>query len=160
MRPIARHVSAEDVVQEVLWRALSSGLLREFEDNGSGSLERVLSVILDRTLVDFGRRHGTQKRGGGSGTLSLDQESASESVQGPRPGLQETTPTSSARSNEILELCKRSLEPREWQAWELVEFGGLDSNEAAARLGVSASAVRGLILRARAKLVRALESRL
>src|SRR5262249_39660261 len=39
LRAVERDVTAEDVVQEVMWRVLSSGMLRTFEDRGRGSLE-------------------------------------------------------------------------------------------------------------------------
>ena len=156
MKPIARHVTAEDAVQEVLWRALSSGMLSRFEDRGPGSLEAALSTILDRTLVDFGRRYGAMKRGADQVSGSLDQAREANGRSQSDPASTQTTPTSHARANELTELCQRILDPREREAWELVELRGLDSSQAAASLGTTSASVRGLLLRARAKLVRAL----
>ena len=52
MRPLRRHVTPEDVVDEVFLRALSSGLLTRFEDRGKGSLMGALYTVLDRVLAD------------------------------------------------------------------------------------------------------------
>lgn len=64
LRAVSRHASAEDVVQEVFWRLLSSGALARFEDRGPGSLEALMRTILDRTVVDVVRRASSAKRGG------------------------------------------------------------------------------------------------
>jgi RNA polymerase sigma factor (sigma-70 family) len=156
LRAVERDVTAEDVVQEVLWRVLSSGMLRSFEDRGRGSLEAALTTILERTLVDTGRRFGARKRGGGDVKVSLD--AARPGRRGRRDSLtsEHTTPTSNARMSELVEICERVLEPREREAWTLVEMKGFDAEQTATVLGTSASVVRSLVLRARAKLVRAL----
>lgn len=156
MKAIEREVQPDDVVQEVLWRVLSSGMLRNFEDRGRGSLEAALTTILERTLVDMGRRFGARKRGGDRVKSSLDEARADRRLALNGLASSETTPTNNARTNELRDLCQRVLEPREREAWELVELKGFDSQHAATLLGTSAAAVRGLLLRARAKLIRAL----
>jgi RNA polymerase sigma factor (sigma-70 family) len=156
MRPVQHEYSPEDVAHEVLWRALSSGLLERFEHRGKGSLEAALQTVLERTLVDMGRRLTARKRGGGRRRVELTP------TGGEAPGGievlsgQDTTPTSSARARELLELARRVLSDREHEAWHLLEVEGLDSVEAATRLGVSPSAVRGLLFRAQARLIRTL----
>lgn len=159
MRAVAREVAAEDVVQEVMWRVLSSRMLGAFEDRGRGSLEAALETVLERTLVDMGRRFGASKRGGDRVKGSLDAPELDGRKRSESLPADQTTPTSNARSNELVELCRRVLEPREREAWELVELRGFDSNEAAVKLGTSGAAIRGLLLRARGKLVRALGER-
>lgn len=152
LRPIARQVLAEDIVQEVFWRALSSGMLRGFEDRGRGSLAAALTLVLERTLMDAGRRLSAQKRGG-----DLAQRVSSDLSAAPSPACsRDPTPTSCARESELLELCRRELSPREWEVFERVELGGATREEVAASLGESAAAVRGLLFRARGKLSRAL----
>jgi RNA polymerase sigma factor (sigma-70 family) len=154
LRPLARDCTAEDVVQEVFRRALASGMLRDFEDRGRGSLEAVLTRVLENTLVDFGRRASARKRGG-------THERVDALETGLAPGLdrlpaEDTTPTSRARSNELVELAGRVLEPRELEAWRPVEIEGLDAADVAHRMESTPAAIRGLVYRARAKLMRAL----
>jgi RNA polymerase sigma factor (sigma-70 family) len=162
LRTLRRHVSAEDAVHEVSWRALSSGLLTRFEDRGPGSLEAALLTILDRTLVDMGRRHGARKRGGDALVHSLDaskefsgDSSVARTMAEALPDSA-TTPSVRARSNELLANCRQILSPREFEAWKLVECLEQDSVDAGRRMGVSDSSVRGLVKRAKAKLVSAL----
>ena len=163
MRFLKRFSTPEDVVDEVLLRALSSGLLTDrFQDRGRGSLRKMLSRVLDRVLLDGCRRHGAAKRGEGRRDASLDApaEGSDEAGSGlPEPVLSgEPTPTSNARASELIELCRRHLNDREWSVWSLIEVEGLDPGAAAERLDESPASVRGVLFRARAKLLKLLGS--
>ena len=147
-------VTPEDLVQEVFVRALSSGMLRDFEDRGRGSLARALAKVLDDVAVDTYRRHGTLKRGGGVPGLQARDEAAEEGEVAASSPARDATPTSNAREKEILELCRDVLEPREWQVWQLSEVEGLDSRAVAERLGATPAAVRGVLHRARKRILR------
>ena len=162
MRALRHETSPDDVVDEVFLRALSSGFLERFEDRGRGSLRRALFTILDRTLADACRRHGSLKRQANAGALSLDGEEAGGLIPdlASRLASEDPTPTSAARAAELIEFCERLLDPREWEFWRLSEVEGLDGPDIARRCGVSDSAVRGVLFRARAKLVRALREEL
>lgn len=156
MHPIQREVTPEDVVQEVFQRALASGLLARFEDRGRGSLEAALMQILERTMVDFARRLGAEKRGGGFARVDPVPVGDSRAAEFDGIASTETSPTGRAREHELVELARRALEPHEFEIWDLVELAGYDSNEVASRLHMTASAVRGVLFRAKAKLVRAI----
>lgn len=154
MSGLRAHLSPEDVVDEVFLRALSSGLLREFDARSRGSLKRVLFKILDRVLVDLFRRHGAVKR-----RLPPLLSGSGEEAENPKWSLEAlvpsdtTTPTSNARATELLELCRQHLSPREWEVWRRVEVDGLGADGTAQALGLTPSAVRSLMFRARAKLL-------
>jgi len=156
LRAIRHEFSAEDAAHEVLWRALSSGMLERFEHRGKGSLDAALLLVLDRTLVDMGRRLAARKRGGGHSRV-LEPRPDGESTSGlERLPANDVTPTADARARELVEIAERELSPREFRVWHLIEIAGLDSNEVGQRLGITASAVRGLLFRAQARLVRTL----
>jgi DNA-directed RNA polymerase specialized sigma24 family protein len=132
------------------------GALKDFEDRGRGSLQAALLTVLDCTLVDLGRRAKARKRGGDAARVSID-ESADGAVLASSLASADTTPTSRARERDLAEIARRVLEPRELEVWTLVARCGLDSTEAARQLRTTDSAVRGLLKRARAKLIRALD---
>lgn len=158
MPGLQKFVAPEDLAQEVFVRALSSGLLRDFQDRGRGSLLAALACVLDGVAVDTYRRHGALKRGGGAVLGSYDrlpEEGDTRSTAG-LPASPDTTPTSSARERELVELVHEWLEPREWETWRLCEREGLDSRAAAERLGTTESAVRGVMHRARKRILRAM----
>ncbi len=162
MSGLSAHVTPEDLVDEVFLRALSSGFLRHFEDRGRGSLTRALAAILDDVAVDTYRRLGASKRGGRVVARSYDRQ---DEVQDTRQGTvalpsREVTPTSNARARELLKLCQELLEPREWEVWRLCELEGLDSPAVAERLNTSDAAVRGVLHRARKRILRALAGEL
>lgn len=156
MRPLAGDCSPEDVVHEVFWRALASGLLRDFEDRGHGSLEAALAKVLDNTLVDLARRRSAQKRGGGC--ARVEPRSDGRDVL-ERVASDDTSPTAKARSAELVTIARAALAPREFEVWQAIELDGADSVELAERLGTSSSAVRGVLRRALAKLMAELERR-
>jgi RNA polymerase sigma factor (sigma-70 family) len=157
-RTHGRHVSAEDVVQEVFWRAVSSGLLQRFEDRGSGSLERALGVVLERTLVDTARRLGAQKRATEGQAVELESLAHDDRRRGER-GLvsPEATPTSRARASELIQESRAQLDDNEWDVWRMVELDGIAQVEVAGLTGSTLAAVRGTLFRAREKLIRNLQ---
>jgi len=158
MRSLRRHVTPEDVVDEVFLRALSSGLLTRFEDRGKGSLMGALYTVLDRVLADAARRHfGTLKRGAGIEHVALD-EALLRGHEG-TPAASDPTPTSHARTTDLLDLCRTALPPREWEVWRLRQVENLDFAAIAARLELSESAVRGLHFRAKERIVTLLGGR-
>lgn len=155
MRAVSHTCMPEDVVQEVFRRALASGLLRSFEDRGRGSLDSLLEKVLDNTLVDIARREGSLKRGGARPPVALEPQGARDDVR--QLAADETTPTSAARSRELLEWARSQLEPREFELWRAVELDGRTSVELAAAVNSTPSAVRGVVFRAQRKLISAME---
>jgi len=154
MAGLRKHASPEDVVNEVFLRALSSGVLRTLEPRERGALSRVLFKILDRVLTDMYRRHGAAKRDLPMTSTGSDTEGRGVGywIDGAVPS-DATTPTSSARVRELLEICRAHLTEREWEVWRRVEIEGLGAQGAAEALGLSPSAVRSLTFRARAKML-------
>lgn len=148
-RVLAPYTSTEDVVDEVFLRALSSDVLRRFEDRGRGSLRRTLFILLDRTLKDACRRHGALKRGSFEKEMALDEHGGGEKYEGsPQP-----TPTSQARFQELMAMAQDCLDSREWQVWTLTAVDGLTSRETGRRLDIPASTVRNIGGSARNKLI-------
>lgn len=143
------HCQIEDALQQ-LWNNALPALRTKFQHNGPGSLEAYLGRITDDTLTSLLRAHLAQKRGrGGAKPLPTDFDSAS-----PKPGAAAPeSPTGHARASEFARLAHEVLSEREHEAWELVELMSFTSDEAALALGTTASAVRGLLLRARTKLI-------
>ena len=158
MRLLRRHVTDEDIVDEVFLRALSSGLLARFEDRGRGSLMGALYTVLERVLSDAARRHfGTLKRGAGLQHVALDE--AALGVDGDSPASADPTPTSQARTHDLLDRCRSVLSAREWEVWRLRHVESLDFASIGARLQLSEAAVRGLHFRARERIVTLLGER-
>ncbi len=148
---LSHHLTLDDVTQEIWARAVPAAN-RNYTNVGPGSFLAFLGTIADRTLVDLARTHKARKRGGAHNTHSLQPDDEAHSV--PRPQQHhEESPTSHARANELEQLARDTLSPREHAAWDLVELQGFTGDEAALALHCTASAVRGLLLRARAKLV-------
>lgn len=155
MRGLKAHTTSEDVVAEVFARALAGGFFERFADRGRGSLEHALTKILERTLADGYRRLGTRSRGFFQELRVGEGETRSRHTPSCFPAV-DATPTSSARAEELLALCRKTLDAEEWEVWQAVELLGLDSLAIAARIGKSASAARSILHRARMKLLRAL----
>jgi DNA-directed RNA polymerase specialized sigma24 family protein len=99
-----------------------------------------------------------QKRGGASARVDSGTGEVTTGLD--RMPSDDTTPTSRARSKELVELVRRTLEPREIEVWTAIELEGLDSAELAKRLGTTPSAARGVLFRAQRKLVQALGAEL
>lgn len=151
-------VEAEDVVGEVFRRALASNLFANFEDRGPGSLAAALGKILDFTLNDALRRANAVKRGANARTVSCDSADGDLPPQIASLPARDPTPTSNARVTELIALCRRHLDDREWRVWSRVEIEGLDPATVAVEVGITASAIRGVLFRARAKLVKVLDA--
>lgn len=151
---LRRSASEEDVVNEAWVRFYSARAYERFEDRGPGSLRRFLVVIVDRVLHDWLRRASAGKRIAGGEALSL--ESLADGGDSREIGVaqsREPTPTKSVRDGELLALVREALDERERLVWERIEVEQRSSIEVAHELGISDSAVRGVIHRARAKLI-------
>lgn len=151
-RYLRAYTCSEDVVQEVFARVFASGLLHKVEDRGRGSAAVLFATILDRTLVDHLRRRGAAKRRDvGAPQTQRIQEPGATTWQSTLAD-DGTTPTENACARDLIEFCRRHLSAREWAAWEAVEIRGLSAEEAARIEGTNASAVRGVLFRARARI--------
>ena len=144
------------MAQEALCRALSSGLFQRVEDRGRGSLRNVLFRVLDRTFLDALRRQNAAKRSANELRLVGDEEGTGAHPLAGLVDAREPTPTSTARAREWIARCQRVLTPREWAVWSAVEVEGLSPAQAAERCGIGGNAARGLLLRARTRLIREL----
>jgi len=153
---LARHFELDDVLQDVWARAVPAAKAT-FKQAGPGSLLAFLGKIADREVIDIARRHRAQKRGrGGPESLATDFDAP----DGVRPGRAgPTTPTSHARVAELKTLARAVLGEREHEAWDLVELRQFTPEEAGLAMRCSDSSVRGLLLRARAKLVARMTAR-
>lgn len=146
--------AVEDIVQEA-WIKLIPGAQRTFTPGGAGSFLAFVARVTDNVMVDLVRRIQARKRGDGQPVVPL--------VPGVEPGIEARTrgfetPTSSARRTELEQLASRELSERELLAWQLVELQSYTASEAGLAMEITGAAVRGLLLRARAKLVLALKS--
>jgi len=142
---------AEDVAQEA-WARVVAGSGQNFTPSGPGSFLAFLSTLTDRTMVDMLRSASAKKRSDGAPLRDLDTQAERQARI--RPGLSgEATPTSRARISELQEIAHEVLTEREFGAWELVELQDYSASEAGLALDCSGSAVRGLLLRSRAKLM-------
>jgi RNA polymerase sigma factor (sigma-70 family) len=145
---------ADDVVQEI-WARVVSGAKKNFTPSGPGSFLAFLGKVTERTMVDLLRTASAKKRGGGENLRSLDSHCERSGRR--LPGVADAeTPTSRARVSELEDVARRGLTRREFEAWELVEMQDYSAAEAGLAMDCSGSAVRGLILRGRAKLILAL----
>lgn len=142
-------LQVEDVVQEV-WLKVVPGAQRTFTPGGEGSFLAFVSKVADNTVIDLVRRQRALKRGEGQEEVPLVPGEEPGILAGPR---EFETPTSSARRSELRDIALRELGNREFLAWDLVEIQGYTAGEAGLAMNISASAVRGLLMRARAKLV-------
>lgn len=157
MRGLRRHTSAEEVVSEAFLRALSSNLLRSFEDRGPGSLRNLLMRIVERVLVDMKRRFEAQKRGGGEIHVSVHTTSQGQRPLHERIPSSDTSPTQAAAGSDLLHACREILPEREREVWGLIVERGLAMGDAATQMGVSESTVRSLLFRARERVRKHLE---
>ena len=147
---LAAHFDLDDVLQEI-WARAATAARTTFRNLGPGSLFAFLGKIADREVIDLARRHRAKKRGdGGAAELSTGFDAAGAA----RPGCSTPeTPTSRARVVELSALARQELNPREFEAWEMVEMRDYTPEEAGLAMRCSGSAVRGLLMRARARLV-------
>ncbi len=145
----------DDVVQEA-WLRVVPAAKKTFTPRGPGSFLAFVGQVTDNTMIDLLRRATTAKRGEGRNDLPLLPEEGIDPAA--QPGVRGfESPTSSARCSELQTLAQKLLKAREFQAWQLVELKGYTSEEAGLALDASDSAVRGLLLRSRARLAMALD---
>jgi len=111
-------------------------------------------VVLDHVLKDAARRAGRRRRGSGLTEVSLDD--LGDATRHDLPSDPSPSPTSDARAAELLALARERLDERAWSVWYAVEVEGMASTDVAEWLDVTPSAVRGILLRARARLKQAL----
>lgn len=154
-RALATSHSAEDLVGEALARALATGFVERFDVKGPGELLAGLRKVLDDAIVDVWRREQAKKRGGDMRRHALEAGDLPAAEGGLPPA--EPSPTSQARIHELLALCKRILTEREWDIWRLADVEGLAPKEIAARKGEPSGTVRGVLSRARARLITVLK---
>ncbi len=148
----------EDIVQEV-WSNVVERSREAFECRGPGSFCAYICKITDNRIKSRVTRHLAQKRGGGSRVVPCSDHAEQNAVQ--KPGTPyPSTASSVARVSELQGLAEKRLLPDEYQAWYLVDNLGYTSQEAAFAMGEdlegggrSDSGVRGLLLRARLKLI-------
>ena len=135
---------------DVFRRALAGALDKdEWTDETPGGLRRLLTHIANQLLVDLERHHGAQMRSGNE--VSLDGGQGAEAGRDLPASM--VTQTQEAVHRELLELGRRTLSEREWAVFELVHVGGMEPAEVAAELNETDAAVRGVLFRARQKLV-------
>lgn len=149
--PLLRtHTEVDDVLQEI-WARSARRVKDQFEHIGRGSLLGYLGKIVDRQVIDLARRHKAGKRDAGHvHTLATGFEAADRGGIG---GAILATPTGSARTSELMRIVNEELTDREREAWDLVERQGYSAAEAGIAMRATASAIRGLLLRSRTKLI-------
>ena len=157
------HCSEEDIVQEV-WRHVVDGAGRSFEPRGLGSFCAYVCKITDNRIASRVTRQRALKRGEGSGEVRSSIQDELHAVHKPGTPCPETA-SSAARVSELQMLAAKLLSPDEYEAWLLVDNQGYSSQEAALalgedpeKLGRTDAAVRGLLFRARAKLIPLVQS--
>jgi RNA polymerase sigma factor (sigma-70 family) len=147
---LARRIDLDDVLQE-LWARVMPAVRTQFRHDGPGTLYAFLGRVCDRLVVDIARRMYAQKRGE---RATRELGTVVDVADGARPGRSAPlTPTGHARFAELVNIARESLSDREFDAWRLVEMEQFSSDEAALAMRCSGAAVRGLMLRARSKLV-------
>jgi RNA polymerase sigma factor (TIGR02999 family) len=119
----------------------------------------IASQIMRRVLVDHARKHLSQKRGGGAEPLRLDEIEALDGALR-RDDLNALLITDATRVDlgAIDDALKRleAMDPRQGKLVELRFFGGLNIEDTAGVLGISASTVKREWVSARAWLEREL----
>jgi RNA polymerase sigma factor (sigma-70 family) len=151
------HMQVDDAAQEVWARAVPA-THKGFTDAGPGSFLAFLGKIADRTLIDLARTARAAKRGHGTAERALQTDI--EGAVRPKPGAPgPETPTSHARASELLQIARDVLSARELEAWELVELQRFTADEAGLAMRCSGAAIRGILLRSRAKLVSRIQRR-
>ncbi len=147
---LQKYMEAEDAAQGLWLTLFRRDSLAGFEDRGEGSLRAWLACCLERHLVDTLRRLTAEQRGGGAPLVSL--EGADASRPGPIPASPDPGASTIVRFTEWAQRCRQALTPREHRVWCLRVDDELDFEEIGERLGMTASAARGLHLRARERL--------
>jgi RNA polymerase sigma factor (sigma-70 family) len=147
---VQARLQLDDVLQEI-WMRATPAVRRRFADFGSGSLLAFLGTIADRAVVSLARTFHARKRGQRVERVRVTDFEVDAGVQ---PGHSPPeSPTSRARLREIVRIAREELGEREFEAWDLVELQHYSPEEVGLAMGCTASAVRGLLLRSRSKLV-------
>lgn len=143
-------MDAEDVVQEALitaWRRLH--LLQD-----PGTFSAWVSQIASRAAMDLVRKHARRA------TDSADTRNLEEGAQPDQAGIAGAVhakdPAHQAVANaqmEALAKMLQTIEPNNRACWVLYEIDGQSYREIAATVGVSETAVRGRIARARQAII-------
>jgi RNA polymerase sigma-70 factor (ECF subfamily) len=135
-----RGADAEDVVQEVFQVAATS--LDKFRRDREGDSFRawLRGITRNMMLVHFRRTNRQPQASGGTDAFVQLQEVADAATV----GSEEDDPPSEleALRRRALELVRSQVEERTWQAFWLTAIEEHSPTEVAARLGVSATAVR------------------
>ena len=127
---------AEDVAQLVLVRMHER--IHDFEGRsqfGSWLYRITRNIALARRRIDTRRSE-----------LLAREHSA---ITGATPDAIDTDDADAARIRRLVTTHFEALSPRQREVFELVELGGVPAGEVAERLGIEASTVRVLLLRAR-----------
>jgi RNA polymerase sigma-70 factor (ECF subfamily) len=133
----ARREDAADLAQEVFLAVW--GGLADFQRRGPGSFRAWVRGITRHKLLDYYRRAGRHPAAAAGGSTAYGQM---QEVADPAPGSDEDADEVSGLYHRALELVRGEFEERTWQAFWLSAVEGLDSPAVAAKLGMSAVAVR------------------
>jgi RNA polymerase sigma-70 factor (ECF subfamily) len=135
-----RGADAEDVTQEV-FRVAATSLEKFRREREGDSFRAWLRGITRNTMLMHYRRANRQPQASG-GTDALVQ--LQEVAEGQTPAPEEQDPPSEleALRRRALELVRGQVEERTWQAFWLTAIEEQSPVEVAARLGISATAVR------------------
>lgn len=158
-RDLQSVVDADDVLQETQIDAYRN--LDRFEHRGPDSFDRWIGTIALRRLRNQIQRHRALKRGGGRAGVSAPPEKSIVTMLDLMAGP-EKTPSRRAARREALSAVDAALAllPDHYrQALQLVYLEGLSHEEAAERMGRTASAVHNMCHKAKRKLVHMLGSR-
>lgn len=145
----SRYLTTDDLVQE-FWTAFWTDPER-FEYRGKGSFPAWAQTVVTNLANGLLRKQNALKRGGNKQPESLVGD-VGERAQLVCSGGGEPSPTSAARTHEILEIAWRVLTDQERLVFDLIAIQGHSSVTVAEELGRSDSRVRGIYARARRKL--------
>lgn len=149
-RAVRSRVDLDDLVQEVLLRALSAPGGLPAEEPGEAALYRWLTRIARNTVIDVARAIRTRKREAHVEPLARSDWSRSgihaERLGDPGPGP--ATRVAAAEEERRLERAFETLAPDHRRVIGLRQFEGLTAEDAAARMGRSTTAVHSLYRRA------------
>ena len=158
-RDLQSLVDADDVLQDTKINAYRN--LHRFEHRGGDSFDRWLATIALRRLRNEIQRNRALKRGGGQRDVSAIPDQSIVAMLDLMAGP-EKTPSRRAARQEALSAVSTALEllPEHYrQVVQLVYLDGLSHEEAAERMGRTASAVHNMCHKAKRKLVETLGSR-
>lgn len=158
---LSKSMEPMDVVNEA-WTRFLGDCKDKFESRGRGSFLALLRDVFDNTAASLARQEGALKRGQGDRGCALSDDGMPHAALRPSQASIET-PTSAARVSEIQRIARECLTEVEYQVWSLIHVQSYASDEAALVVSDSgedmersASAVRGILKRARNKLVQRL----